>query len=247
MDPKTLTQTVDTSLETTLTLATSHALVMLEEAGIVGDPMEKTTLESIGWTLYKGDRIAPCPPSAPRKPPRRIAAPVKKGKAAAAPVVEEVAKPDEPPPMSPHQVSDIAIRRRFQFSSALKRMSTVSLVKQTPQDKARAFASVKGAPETLKAMFTVVPPEYESTYKYYAQKGSRVLALGYKWLDGVSPEKVRFPFPRSASSIQSSRMLCLSDRLPNSLEIKLRAASHSLASSSSTALSSQTPLRRSKR
>lgn len=165
---------------------------MLEDAGIVGDPMEKTTLESIGWTLYKGDRIAPSPPSAPRKPPRRIAAPVKKGKAA--PVVEEVVKPDEPPPMSPHKVSDISVRRRFQFSSALKRMSTVSLIKPAPQDKARAFASVKGAPETLKAMFTTIPPEYESTYKYYAQKGSRVLALGYKWLDGVSAEKVRF-FP----------------------------------------------------
>lgn len=190
-DAKTLTQTVDTSLETTLTLATSHALVLLEDAGIVGDPMEKTTLESLGWQLYKNDRIAPSPPSAPRKPPRRIAAPVKKGQVAR---VEVPVKPDEPPPMSPHKVSDISIRRRFQFSSALKRMSTISLIKPGPQDKPRAFASVKGAPETLKNMFTTIPSDYESTYKWYAQRGSRVLALGYKWLDGVNADKVRLLF-----------------------------------------------------
>lgn len=186
-DAKTLIPTVDTSMETTLTLATSHALVLLEDAGIVGDPMEKTTLESLGWQLYKGDKIAPSPPSAPRKAPRRIAAPVKKGQPA--PKVE-APKPDEPAPVSPHKVSDISIRRRFQFSSLLKRMSTVSLIKPGPQDKPRVFASVKGAPETLKDMFTSIPKDYESTYKWYAQRGSRVLALGYKWLDGTTVDRV---------------------------------------------------------
>lgn len=40
---------------------------------------------------------------------------------------------------------------------------------------------VQGAPETLKGMYTSVPDEYEHTYKWFAQRGSRVLALGYKW------------------------------------------------------------------
>jgi manganese-transporting P-type ATPase len=44
--------------ETTLTLAGAHALVMLED-GIIGDPMEKNTLESIKWTLGKGDKLTP--------------------------------------------------------------------------------------------------------------------------------------------------------------------------------------------
>lgn len=42
-----------TNLETTLTLASAHALVLLED-GVIGDPMEKTTVETAGWTLTKG-------------------------------------------------------------------------------------------------------------------------------------------------------------------------------------------------
>jgi cation-transporting ATPase 13A1 len=69
-------------------------------------------------------------------------------------------------------------------------MSTVSLVQLPDGGKRKTFAAVKGAPETLKDMFSQVPEGYEHTYKSYAQKGSRVLALGYKWLD-TPQEKVR--------------------------------------------------------
>ena len=50
-DPRKLTPVVETTLETTLTLASAHALVLLDEAGVVGDPMEKTTLDALGWSL----------------------------------------------------------------------------------------------------------------------------------------------------------------------------------------------------
>lgn len=78
----------------------------------------------------------------------------------------------------------VTVRRRFQFSSQLKRMSTISLV-QTPAGQ-RTLVAVKGAPETLKGMFTSVPDDYERTYKGYAQRGSRVLALGHKFVDGLN-------------------------------------------------------------
>ena len=44
----------ETSRETTLTLAAAHALVLLEDGTIVGDPMEKTTLAALDWKIAKG-------------------------------------------------------------------------------------------------------------------------------------------------------------------------------------------------
>lgn len=44
----------ETGKDTTLTLAAAHALVLLEDGTIVGDPMEKTTLAALNWKLNKG-------------------------------------------------------------------------------------------------------------------------------------------------------------------------------------------------
>ncbi|TPX49333.1 hypothetical protein SeMB42_g02634 [Synchytrium endobioticum] len=60
----------------------------------------------------------------------------------------------------------IRIVKRFPFASALK-------------------LAVKGAPEVLQKMYSTLPPTYEAVYKYWARRGSRVLALGFKHLDGV--------------------------------------------------------------
>lgn len=40
--------------ETVLTLATAHALVKLDDGTIVGDPMEKTTLDAMEWIVGNG-------------------------------------------------------------------------------------------------------------------------------------------------------------------------------------------------
>ena len=48
---------------TTLVLATAHALVKLDEGDIVGDPMEKATLNSLNWTLGDNDTLTSTPPS----------------------------------------------------------------------------------------------------------------------------------------------------------------------------------------
>ncbi|KAI8905470.1 hypothetical protein EDD86DRAFT_193919 [Gorgonomyces haynaldii] len=132
-DKKTVLPPSEAPADTKYVLATAHALVLLDDQ-VIGDPMEKNTVESIDWHLKKGDIM--------------------------------YSKKDQ-----------MAVVRRFQFSSQLKRMSTISL------HQSKAFISCKGAPETLKSMFKQVPDNYEEHYKYWARRGKRVLALGFKRTD----------------------------------------------------------------
>jgi cation-transporting ATPase 13A1 len=140
-----ITPVLQAGLETTLVLASAHALVKLDEGDIVGDPMEKATLTALGWTLGKNDILT--------------------SKAAA---------------------NSVQIKRRFQFSSALKRQSSVATIMvhhpQTGKKMRSTFVGVKGAPETIMKMLVKVPADYEETYKYFTRRGSRVLALAYKHL-----------------------------------------------------------------
>jgi cation-transporting ATPase 13A1 len=158
-DSKHLVPVTETSIETTLTLASAHALVLLDD-GVVGDPMEKTTLDALNWKLSTGDKIAPAP--------------------------------DADSSASPSSSPTVTVKRRFQFSSQLKRMSTISNVQL--EGKNKVLISVKGAPETLKKMYKDVPEDYEKTYKWFAQRGSRVLALGYKWADNMSAKEVKLHY-----------------------------------------------------
>lgn len=80
----------------------------------------------------------------------------------------------------------VQIKRRFQFSSALKRQSSVATVNskdpKTGAEMRGTFVGVKGAPETIMKMLVAVPADYEETFKYFTRRGSRVLALAYKQL-----------------------------------------------------------------
>ncbi|TFK37047.1 endoplasmic reticulum Ca-transporting P-type ATPase [Crucibulum laeve] len=148
VDQRRLINVKETSRETTLCLAAAHALVKLDDGTVVGDPMEKTTLDALEWNLGKGDVVSPANANASHK-------------------------------------AQLIIRRRFQFSSALKRMSTVSVL---PGGK--TLSAVKGAPETIKGMLAVVPDHYDDTYKWFTRKGSRVLALGMKEMEPMSLDKI---------------------------------------------------------
>ncbi|KAJ5574068.1 Cation transporting ATPase [Penicillium hispanicum] len=138
---------------TTLVLASAHALVKLDEGEVVGDPMEKATLSWLGWTLGKNDTLT-C-----------------KGNA---------------PVVASRPVESVQIKRRFQFSSALKRQSTIATITsndpKTSKKSKATFVGVKGAPETIRTMLVNTPPHYEETYKYFTRNGARVLALAYKHL-----------------------------------------------------------------
>jgi len=53
-NPKKLINVKEASRETVLCLAAAHALVRLDDGTVVGDPMEKTTLDALEWQLLKG-------------------------------------------------------------------------------------------------------------------------------------------------------------------------------------------------
>ena len=139
--------------DTTLVLASAHALVKLDEGDVVGDPMEKATLEWLGWTLGRNDTLM-CKGSSPI--------------------------------VASRPVESVQIKRRFQFSSALKRQSTIATVttndKKTSKKAKATFVGVKGAPETIRRMLVNAPPHYEETFKHFTRNGARVLALAYKYL-----------------------------------------------------------------
>ncbi|KAK7062599.1 putative cation-transporting ATPase 1 [Paramarasmius palmivorus] len=158
-DPHQLVNVKEVSRETTLCLAAAHALVRIDDGTIVGDPMEKTTLENLEWGVGKGDTITPLNPK------------------------------------SPHRAT-ITVRRRFQFSSALKRMSTVSSL-QTHGSGVRTLVAVKGAPETIKTMLAALPLGYDDIYKGYTRMGSRVLALAVKEMDAMGGDQIN-KLPRDA-------------------------------------------------
>ncbi|OOG00014.1 hypothetical protein ASPCADRAFT_126894 [Aspergillus carbonarius ITEM 5010] len=140
-------------VDTTLVLASAHALVKLDEGEVVGDPMEKATLKWLGWTLGKNDTLT--------------------GKTS----------PSTGTSQTPESVH---VMRRFQFSSALKRQSTIATVvfddRNTHKKVKSTFVGVKGAPETIRTMLVDTPPHYEETFKYFTRNGARVLALAYKYL-----------------------------------------------------------------
>ncbi|KAI5861538.1 hypothetical protein GGS23DRAFT_575535 [Durotheca rogersii] len=147
-----LTAVKQVGMETTLVLASAHALVKLDEGDIVGDPMEKATLTALGWALGRNDTLAPKP------------------SVTAAGGTSGV----------------VHVKRRFQFSSALKRQSSVASVNAVDPKTGRkirgTFVAVKGAPETIMRMLVTVPQHYEETFKYFTRRGSRVLSLAYKQL-----------------------------------------------------------------
>jgi cation-transporting ATPase 13A1 len=144
-----LTKVTDVSTHTTLVLATAHALVKLDEGDIVGEPMEKATLQSLGWKVGAKDTLTASTTTAKS------------------------------------HAELVQIRRRFQFSSALKRQSSVAtvLVNNSNGRKVKStFVGVKGAPETIRKMLVNVPANYEETFKHFTRNGGRVLGLAYKFL-----------------------------------------------------------------
>ncbi|SCV01974.1 LANO_0F14488g1_1 [Lachancea nothofagi CBS 11611] len=137
-----LSSAEDASLETTLAIGAAHALVLLDDGEIVGDPMEKATLSAFKWKVGSKDTA------------------------------------------SKDKIGQLEILRRFQFSSALKRSSSVA------KHKNKTFVAVKGAPETIRERLTTIPPNYDQIYKHFTRSGSRVLALASKELSNLSSKQI---------------------------------------------------------
>ncbi|ODV60842.1 ion-transporting P-type ATPase SPF1 [Ascoidea rubescens DSM 1968] len=171
-DTRHLFQCKEASNITNYILGSAHALVKLDDGDIVGDPMEIATLKASGWSLSNTKNVI-------EKDLKYLL----KNKIITQVTFEKLIKNeiDKTP-----YLDQIKILRRFQFSSALKRSSTISKIQ-----KGKILVSVKGAPETIRSRLINVPENYEEIYKSFTRSGSRVLALAYKLLeDNISINKL---------------------------------------------------------
>ncbi|XP_076133092.1 polyamine-transporting ATPase 13A2 isoform X1 [Alosa pseudoharengus] len=146
-------------------LACCHTVALLGGQQL-GDPLELKMIESTGWELeepegederahaeFGGRRVL-----AVMRPP-----------------------PQELLPQDISMSQAVAIIQRFPFSSALQRMSVITVA---PGGQAAA-AFLKGAPEMVAShcIQESMPAEFSSTLRSFASEGFRVLALAYKPLD----------------------------------------------------------------
>nr|CAD7457856.1 unnamed protein product [Timema tahoe] len=89
------------------------------------------------------------------------------------------------------KVPGMKIFYRHHFSSALKRMSVIAGYTLPGTTDTNYITTVKGAPETLKSMFSTIPELYDKVYLEMSRRGARVLALGFKELGRLTPQHVR--------------------------------------------------------
>ncbi len=105
--------------------------------------------------------------------------------------------PDVP---SPEDV-EIGIMRRYPFTSALKRMSTVAAIKKNDGSPLTHSVVCKGAPEVLEKLITVTPPFYRATYMHHMRQGKRVLAMACR---NISDNEVPNLVSASRQNIESN-------------------------------------------
>jgi cation-transporting ATPase 13A1 len=171
------------SMETSLVIATCHSLFKLgsttvargedskssssknvdhQGEDIVGDPMERTALKFVNWTMVHSDMVMKR---------TRVAAAVKTAGAASAITAK--------------------ILHRFPFSSALKRMSCIIAINDgvsntssssSASSSSELLVTCKGAPEIIEGMLRHVPKNYRQTFTTLAHQGARVLSLAYRRL-----------------------------------------------------------------
>uniref|UniRef100_A0A669FA00 ATPase cation transporting 13A2 n=1 Tax=Oreochromis niloticus TaxID=8128 RepID=A0A669FA00_ORENI len=140
-------------------LACCHTVALLH-GQLLGDPLELKMVESTGWTLQEPDGDGS----------------VLNAEFGGHKVLAVMRPPDQ-------QSTDeaMAIVQRFPFSSALQRMSVVTVT----HGGRSALAFIKGSPEMVASLChtQTVPAQFSSKLHSFSSEGLRVLAVAYKPLD----------------------------------------------------------------
>nr|XP_061841606.1 polyamine-transporting ATPase 13A2-like isoform X1 [Nerophis lumbriciformis]XP_061841607.1 polyamine-transporting ATPase 13A2-like isoform X1 [Nerophis lumbriciformis]XP_061841608.1 polyamine-transporting ATPase 13A2-like isoform X1 [Nerophis lumbriciformis] len=146
-------------------LACCHTVTLLQGQPL-GDPLELKMLKSTGWSLQE-----------PGEGAETLDA-----EFAGHRVLAVLRPPLKPFPFLESSASQaLAIVRRFTFSSALRRMSVVTVA----CGGRSALAFMKGSPEMVASLCRqdTVPPDFSSKLHIFSSEGLRVLALAYKPVD----------------------------------------------------------------
>ncbi|KAI3645105.1 hypothetical protein MP228_011269 [Amoeboaphelidium protococcarum] len=151
-------------LQSQLALGSCHSLLQID-GKVVGDPLEQAVLSAIGWNISRDDDESV----------EIVSVHGKTNSSSSSGSKVDV-------------IGRIKSVKKFPFASSLKRMGNVSqIVGNLPGiavNKNQLLVSVKGAPEVMKSMFKDIKAEqYDKVYTRYALSGSRVLAVGYKWIE----------------------------------------------------------------
>uniref|UniRef100_A0A8C9WSR7 ATPase cation transporting 13A2 n=1 Tax=Sander lucioperca TaxID=283035 RepID=A0A8C9WSR7_SANLU len=143
-------------------LACCHTVTLLQGEPL-GDPLELKMVESTGWTLHEPEGDGNVLDA--EFGGHRVLAVLR------------------PPKQQPQSTSEaVAIVQRFPFSSALQRMSVVTVAR----GGCSALAFMKGSPEMVASLCRAetVPGQFSSKLHSFSSEGLRVLALAYKPVDG---------------------------------------------------------------
>jgi len=185
--------------EALMVVAGCHALVEVEGAGVMGDPIELAALKGTEWRYEsKSNKAMAGNWDATEKAIENLQAkmktfnPQEKDKMEAAVKDMGLAKQrvsDAKAKALKSLVKSVTIKHRHHFSSKLQRMSTVAFVERDASPKGQVCL-VKGSPEAIRSLMlsSEIPEWYDRTYREMAEHGLRVLALAYKWCDGTEPQ-----------------------------------------------------------
>ncbi|XP_061592623.1 cation-transporting ATPase 13A2 isoform X2 [Cololabis saira] len=145
-------------------LACCHTVTLLQGQPL-GDPLELKMVESTGWTLQE-----------PEGDGNELDAEFGGHK-----VLAVMRSPTQQAQAGSSTSEAVAIVQRFPFSSALQRMSVVTV----SSGGRSALAFIKGSPEMVASICRAetVPSQFSSTLRSFSSEGLRVLALACKPVD----------------------------------------------------------------
>ena len=152
-------------------MASCHAIAQVEDR-FIGDPLEIEMFKIINWEIVDEDKTVALD--------KKI-----NTENSSTPLVLGAYKPKG----INDETKWITVLKRFEFSSALQRMSVVA--RHLFDNSLIAF--VKGSPEMIHTLSreNTIPYDYFDALEKYTKDGLRVLAFGFKTMKNMEPSQLK--------------------------------------------------------